>query len=62
MKPEAQSRPQIDSLLRLAGWLIQNVGLINLEVWLAVAMWELPAKRWPCRLRPFCGPGLRGHD
>lgn len=32
MKPEAQSRPQIDSLLRLAGWLIQNVGLINLEV------------------------------
>ena len=47
MKPEEKAREEIDRLLDLAGWTVQDVQQLNLRAALGVAVREFPLKNGP---------------
>lgn len=44
MTPEQEARTQIDKLLQLSGWVVQDYAALNLGVGLGVAVREFPVK------------------
>ena len=47
MTPEAKARQQIDQKLAMAGWVVQDMGQLNLAAGVGVAVREYPTDTGP---------------